>query len=103
MVLHGHADPSVDYEQAFRLVREMERHGVPHQFILVEGGVGHAFNFQTDEHGKPLLQDLRPAMFGFLAQYMPIHNMPLHADSLEPPRPANAAPYSSNHARQSES
>lgn len=41
LFLHGTADQDVPVEQSISMARELERHGVPHEVITIEGG-GHS-------------------------------------------------------------
>ena len=68
LILHGHADPTVDYPQSEELAAVLTQHGVEHQFILIDG-VGHTFDFETWQR-KPLPHDLRPVALAFLAKHL---------------------------------
>jgi acetyl esterase/lipase len=68
LILHGHADTTVDYKQAEELVQVLKAHGVEHEVIFLEG-VGHTFTWQT-WNKKPLPRDLRPVALGFLETHL---------------------------------
>ena len=68
LVLHGHADPTVDYPQSEELVRVMKERGVEHEAVFLDG-VGHTFDWET-WNKKPLPRDLRPVALAFLAKQL---------------------------------
>ena len=68
LILHGHADPTVDYEQSEELARTLKQHGVEHEFILLEG-IGHTFDWES-WNKKPLPRDLRPVALDFLSRHL---------------------------------
>ncbi len=68
LILHGRADPTVDYPQSEELARALKERGVEHELILLEG-VGHTFDFAT-WNKKPLPRDVRPVVLGFLARHL---------------------------------
>ena len=68
LILHGRADATVDYLQAEELARELARHEVAHEMILLDN-VGHTFAFKT--WGKKKLdRDLSPTVLAFLQRYL---------------------------------
>jgi acetyl esterase/lipase len=68
LVLHGRADPTVDYPQSEELVRVMKERGVEHEAVFLDG-VGHTFDWET-WNKKPLPRDLRPVALAFLAKHL---------------------------------
>lgn len=68
LILHGRADATVDYLQAEELAAVLQRHGVPHELILLED-VGHTFTFRTWGK-KKLARDLSPTVLNFLTRHM---------------------------------
>ena len=68
LILHGHADQTVDYAQAEELARVLQAHGVEHEAILLDG-VGHTFDWET-WNKKPLPHDLRPVALAFFAKHL---------------------------------
>lgn len=68
LIFHGTIDGTVDIGQSWTLAGELARHGVAHEFVLVEGA-GHTFDFQTWKE-KPLSRDLRPVALAFLAKHL---------------------------------
>ena len=68
LVLHGHADPTVDYPQSEELVRVLTERGVEHEAVFLDG-VGHTFDWET-WNKKPLPRDLRPVALAFLAKHL---------------------------------
>jgi acetyl esterase/lipase len=68
LVLHGHADTTVDYRQSEELVRVLQANGVEHEVVYLDG-IGHTFYWQTWEK-KPLPRDLRPLALAFLAKHL---------------------------------
>lgn len=68
LVLHGKADPTVDYPQSDELVAVLRREGVPHEYLLLDG-IGHTFAWKT--WGKRTLpRDLTPVALGFLRKHL---------------------------------
>ena len=68
LILHGLADTTVDYDQSKELDRELQKHGVEHELILIEG-IGHTFSL--DSWGKkPLPYDLTPIVVGFFDKHL---------------------------------
>jgi len=43
MLLHGDKDTDVPFEQSVQMAKELERHGVEHEFIRIPNG-GHGFD-----------------------------------------------------------
>ncbi|MGH7946913.1 MAG: alpha/beta hydrolase family protein [Opitutaceae bacterium] len=68
LIFQGRADPLVDYPQSEELVAVLKRHGVPHEFVLLEG-IGHSFDLAT-WNKKPLPRDLRAVALAFLEKHM---------------------------------
>ena len=68
LILHGKADPTVDYEQSVELDRVLTERGVPHELVLLDG-IGHTFALET-WNKRPLPRDLRPVVLGFLARHL---------------------------------
>ena len=68
LVLHGTIDTIVDRDQSIELDKKLTDAGVPHQFLLIPG-IGHTFDFEN-WNKKPLPQDLRPVVIGFLDKYL---------------------------------
>ena len=68
LILHGRIDTTVDRAQSEELAGVLQRHGVPHEIVMVEGA-GHTFDFQT-WNKKPLSRDLRPVALAFLAKHL---------------------------------
>ena len=68
LILHGRIDTTVDRAQSEELAGVLQRHGVPHEIVMVEGA-GHTFDFET-WNKKPLSRDLRPVALAFLAKYL---------------------------------
>jgi acetyl esterase/lipase len=68
LIVQGKADPEVPYRDSIWLADALAAKGVPHQLLLLEG-VGHAFDLETWQK-RPLPQDLRPVVLGFLKQHL---------------------------------
>ena len=68
MILHGRADPTVDYPQSEELARVLKQHSVPHELILLDG-IGHTFDLAQWQK-KPLTRDVRPDVLAFLAKHL---------------------------------
>jgi acetyl esterase/lipase len=68
LVLHGRADPTVDFTQSEQLVRVLKERGVEHEFIALDG-IGHTFDWET-WNKQPLPRDLRPVALAFLAKHL---------------------------------
>jgi acetyl esterase/lipase len=68
LILHGHADATVDYPQAEELAAALKTKGVEHQLVLLDR-VGHTFDFQT-WNKKPLPQDVRAIALDFLGRHL---------------------------------
>ncbi len=68
LILHGHADTTVDYPQSEELVRVLKAAGVEHEAIFIDG-IGHTFDWET-WNKKPLPRDLRPVALAFLAKHL---------------------------------
>ena len=66
LIIHGLADPIVDFGQAQELDRILSANAVPHQLILLPG-IGHQFDFTTWQ-GRPMPRDLTPDVLAFLAR-----------------------------------
>ncbi len=63
LIFHGTADTIVPAQQSELLASALEKAGVPHQLVIVPGGV-HGF------HLEPKQQDLRPLVLGFFDKYL---------------------------------
>lgn len=68
LIVHGKADPLLNYENSVRLDRLLAEKGVPHELLLLED-VGHGFDFTTWKN-RPLPVDLRPVVMAFLNKYL---------------------------------
>jgi acetyl esterase/lipase len=68
LMLHGRADPTVDYPQSEELARVLKQHGVVHELILLDG-IGHTFDFAQWQK-KPLPRDVRPDVLAFLRKHL---------------------------------
>jgi acetyl esterase/lipase len=68
LILHGTGDTTVDRDQSLELDRKLAAVGVEHQLILLPG-VGHTFDLEHWQR-KPLPQDLRPVVLGFLDKHL---------------------------------
>jgi len=68
LIFHGTIDGTVDIGQSWTLAGELARHGVAHEFVLVEGA-GHTFDFET-WNKLPMSRDLRPVALAFLAKHL---------------------------------
>ena len=64
LIIHGKADPAVDYHESVELNQLLANAGVPRQLVLLDD-VGHSFDF-TSWQQKPLPHDLRPVVLDFL-------------------------------------
>lgn len=69
LILHGLKDPNVELEQSRDLAAALEKQGVAHELIFVEGA-GHSFDLET-WNKQPLTRDLRPVVLAFLAKHLP--------------------------------
>jgi acetyl esterase/lipase len=63
LILHGTADTTVDIEQSKMLDAALEKAGVEHQLVIVEGAP-HSF------HLEPKQKDLRPLVIGFFDKHL---------------------------------
>lgn len=63
LILHGTADTTVDPEQSRMLDAALEKAGVEHQLVVIEGAA-HSFDLQ------PKQQDLRPLVIGFFDKHL---------------------------------
>lgn len=68
LIVHGTIDGTVDIGQSWTLAGELVRHGVAHEFVIVEGA-GHTFDFET-WNKLPMSRDLRPVALAFLAKHL---------------------------------
>ena len=68
LILHGHADTTVDYPQSEELVRALQAAGVEHEAVFLDG-IGHTFDWET-WNKQPLPRDLRPVVLAFLAKHL---------------------------------
>jgi len=68
LIVHGKADPAVDYHDSLALSQTLADFRVPNELILLDN-VGHGFDFTTWQN-KPLPQDLRPVVLEFLRKYL---------------------------------
>ncbi len=82
LIVHGKADPDVDYHQSIELSRSLSAVGVTNELILLEN-TGHGFDFRT-WNKTPLPQDLRPVVLAFLQTYLVLSSP---ARRQQPPRP----------------
>jgi acetyl esterase/lipase len=69
LIVHGLADPIVDHAQATELADALQANGVEHEVLFLKG-VGHMFDLEYTSDHKPLPQDLRPVVLGFLAKHL---------------------------------
>jgi acetyl esterase/lipase len=69
LIVHGLADPIVDYPQAVELADALGSRGVEHQLLLVPA-VGHLFDLDRWK-GHPLPVDVHGAVIAFLARHLP--------------------------------
>jgi len=67
LILHGRADGTVDYRQSEELARVLKKHGVPHEFVLLDR-VGHTFDLHTWAK-KPMPRSVEPDVLKFLAKH----------------------------------
>jgi acetyl esterase/lipase len=88
LILHGKADPAVDYHDSVGLSQALTVQGVPNEMILLEN-VGHAFDLTTWQN-KPLPQDLRPIVLAFLRKYLGVPST--EGFSLSPPPDRKSIP-----------
>ena len=63
LILHGTADTTVDVQQSKLLDAALEKAGVEHQLVIVDGAP-HSF------HLEPKQQDLRPLVIGFFDKHL---------------------------------
>jgi acetyl esterase/lipase len=63
LILHGTADKTVPVEQSEILARALEKVGVEHELIIIEGAP-HSFHLQ------PKQRDLRPLVLGFFDKHL---------------------------------
>jgi Esterase/lipase len=75
LILHGKADTTVDRQQAEALARALERHGVPHELVMIEG-VGHTFDLET-WRGRPLPIDAKSMVLRFLVRHLGVASDPV--------------------------
>lgn len=64
LIVHGLADPTVDYLQAVELANVLRARGVSHELLLLEG-IGHMFHFDMCQD-QPMPRHVRPAVIDFL-------------------------------------
>lgn len=69
LIVHGLADPTVDYVQAVELANVLRGHEVAHDLVLLEG-VGHMFHLNA-WNGQPM-RDLTPTVVAFLKAHMTV-------------------------------
>jgi acetyl esterase/lipase len=65
MLIHGTIDTDVPHEQSVQMDRELARHGVPHEFISVEGG-GHGLGGLD----RARVAGIRERVIAFLAKHL---------------------------------
>jgi acetyl esterase/lipase len=63
LILHGTADKTVDVKQSDTFAAVLQRAGVEHEFIVIEGAP-HTFHLQ------PKQRDLRPVVLGFFDKHL---------------------------------
>lgn len=63
LILHGTADTTVEVKQSELLAAALQKAGVPHELVIVEGAP-HTFHLQ------PKQRDLRPLVLGFFDQHL---------------------------------
>lgn len=68
LIVHGLADPTVDYIQAVELANVLRKHGVTHDLVLLEG-IGHMFHLDLWQQ-TALPESLKTAVFGFLSRHL---------------------------------
>ncbi len=68
LIVHGKADPAVDYHESVELDRLLANAGVPNQLLLLDD-IGHGFDFGMWQN-KPLPQDLLPVVLAFLKEHL---------------------------------
>ena len=68
LILHGRADPIVDFAQSETLARVLMERGVEHELVALDG-IGHTFDWETWDN-KPLPRDLRPVALAFLEKHI---------------------------------
>ena len=68
LIMHGRADPTVDFVQSEELVGGLKERGVAHEFVALDG-IGHTFDWET-WNKQPLPRDLRPVALAFLAKHL---------------------------------
>ncbi|MES2696505.1 MAG: alpha/beta hydrolase [Verrucomicrobiota bacterium] len=68
LIVHGLADPTVDYIQAVELANTLRAKGVVHDMLLLEG-VGHMFHLDLWQE-QALPESLKTTVFGFLARHL---------------------------------
>lgn len=69
LIVHGLADPTVDYVQAVELANTLRAQNVPHELVLIEG-IGHMFHLD-EWNGQPM-RDLTPTLVAFLKTHMAV-------------------------------
>jgi dipeptidyl aminopeptidase/acylaminoacyl peptidase len=65
MLIHGTNDTDVPHEQSVQMNRELARHGVPHEFISVQGG-GHGLGGLE----RNRLAEIRERVVTFLGRHL---------------------------------
>jgi acetyl esterase/lipase len=68
LIIHGKIDTPIDRDQAVELSNKLDKLGVEHQLILLDG-VGHTFDLHT-WNGKPLPVDVHAAVVGFFDKHL---------------------------------
>ena len=68
LILHGTADTTVDREQSVQLAKALAGAGVEHKLKMIPG-IGHTFDLEQWQR-KPLPEDLRPLVIGFLDKHL---------------------------------
>jgi acetyl esterase/lipase len=84
LILHGTADKTVDLKQSEAFAAALEKVGVEHELVIVEGAP-HTFHLQ------PKQRDLRPLVLGFLDKHLKTTN-PVRADPANRPSSRTTSP-----------
>jgi acetyl esterase/lipase len=68
LIVHGLADPTVDYVQSVQLANVLRAHGVAHELLLLEG-IGHQFSFDFWQE-QLMPAHVKPAVLAFAAKHL---------------------------------